>query len=136
MSAEPSAASRSILAKKRDREDGANTVAEWIAAERGYRWVGIYEVTPSEIVMIECTGSKPPWFPRFPVSRGLCGAPVATKGIVNVGDVRKDARWRRRSGRHVRRSSFVCLRGMERCRDGSTWKMRNWMHLGSRTRNF
>jgi L-methionine (R)-S-oxide reductase len=84
---------RSILAKKTGRAVAAKQVAEWIAAERGYRWVGAYEVTASEIGMIACTGSKPPSFPRFPVSRGLCGAAVASKAIVNVGDVRKDPRW-------------------------------------------
>jgi GAF domain-containing protein len=88
-----SAALRSIFAKKPDRADGAKQVAEWIAAERLYRWVGIYEVTPSEIGMVACTGAKPPTFPRFPASRGLCGAAVATKAIVNVGDVRNDPRW-------------------------------------------
>ena len=84
---------RAILAKKLDRAEAAKQVAEWIAAERGYRWAGIYEVTPSEIGMIACTGSKPPSFPRFPVSGGLCGAAVATRAIVTVGDVRKDPRW-------------------------------------------
>lgn len=93
MEARSSTELRSILAKKLSRADSAKQIAEWIAAERGYRWVGIYEVTATEIGMIACTGSKPPSFPRFPVSRGLCGAAVATKAIVNVGDVRRDARW-------------------------------------------
>lgn len=84
---------RSILARKLDRAEAAKQLAEWIAAERRYRWVGIYEVTPSEIGMFACTGTKPPSFPRFPVSCGLCGAAVARKSIVNVGDVRKDSRW-------------------------------------------
>lgn len=88
-----SAALRSIVAKKFERTDAAKQIAEWIAAERQYRWVGIYEVTPSEIGMIACTGTKPPSFPRFSVSRGLCGPAVATKQIVNAGDVRKDPRW-------------------------------------------
>jgi L-methionine (R)-S-oxide reductase len=76
-----------------DRTNGAKRVAEWIAANRGYRWVGIYEVTPSDIGMIACTGSTPPAFPRFPVSRGLCGAAVASKSTVNVGNVQEDPRW-------------------------------------------
>jgi putative methionine-R-sulfoxide reductase with GAF domain len=84
---------RSILARKLDRAETAKQLAKWIAAKRQYRWVGIYEVTPSEIGMIACSGTKPPSFPRFPVSRGLCGAAVAGKSIVNVGDVRKDSRW-------------------------------------------
>ena len=43
--------------------------------------------------MIACTGSAPPTFPRFPVTRGLCGAAVASKALVNVGNVREDPRW-------------------------------------------
>jgi L-methionine (R)-S-oxide reductase len=74
------------------RTEGAKRVAEWIAANRGYRWVGIYEVTAMDIGMIACTGSTPPAFPRFPVSRGLCGAAVASKSTVNVGNVQEDPR--------------------------------------------
>jgi L-methionine (R)-S-oxide reductase len=75
------------------RREGAKRVAEWIAANRGYRWVGIYEVTAMDIGMIACTGSTPPAFPRFPVSRGLCGAAVASKSTVNVGNVQEDPGW-------------------------------------------
>jgi GAF domain-containing protein len=93
MDARRDEALRSILATKLDRGIAAKEIAEWIAATRQHRWVGIYEVTPSEIEMIACSGTKPPSFPRFPTSRGLCGAVVAEKSIVNVGDVRKDSRW-------------------------------------------
>jgi L-methionine (R)-S-oxide reductase len=75
------------------RTEGAKRVAEWIAANCGYRWVGIYEVTAMDIGMIACTGSTPPAFPRFPVSRGLCGAAVASKSTINVGNVQEDPRW-------------------------------------------
>jgi L-methionine (R)-S-oxide reductase len=76
-----------------ERTRAAKRVADWIAVNRGYRWVGIYEVTETEIGMIACTGSTPPAFPRFPVSRGLCGAAVASKSTVNVGNVQEDPRW-------------------------------------------
>lgn len=82
-----------IRAAKRDRAETAKSIAEWIGKERQYRWVGLYEVTPAEIRMIACTGLTAPAFPRFPVTRGLCGAAVASKTIVNVGNVRKDPRW-------------------------------------------
>lgn len=71
----------------------AKRIAGWIAQQRNYRWVGLYEVTATEIGMIACTGSTPPAFPRFPASRGLCGAAVASKSVVNVGNVQEDARW-------------------------------------------
>lgn len=81
------------LEDHRDRGHTAKRVAEWIAGERHYRWVGLYNVTPTKIGMISCTGSAPPAFPRFPVSRGLCGAAVASRSIVNVGNVHEDPRW-------------------------------------------
>jgi GAF domain-containing protein len=43
--------------------------------------------------MIACTGTTPPAFPRFPISRGLCGAAVSAGAVVNVGNVQEDARW-------------------------------------------
>jgi GAF domain-containing protein len=76
-----------------DRAILAKRAAEWIAATRNYRWVGLYEVTPTEIGMIACTGATPPAFPRFSVTQGLCGAAVATGVMVNSGDVQKDDRW-------------------------------------------
>ena len=82
-----------LLKEPFDRAALAKRAAEWIAANRNYRWVGLYEVTATEIGMFACTGSQPPAFPRFPVTRGLCGAAVAAKSIVNVGDVRNDPRW-------------------------------------------
>jgi L-methionine (R)-S-oxide reductase len=73
--------------------NAAKNVAAWLAATRHYRWVGLYEVSRTEIGMIACTGEAPPAFPRFPVTRGLCGAAVASAAIVNVGDVQNDPRW-------------------------------------------
>jgi putative methionine-R-sulfoxide reductase with GAF domain len=84
---------KDILVEKGDRSAKAKRIAEGIADERHYRWVGLYEVTATEIGMIACTGSQPPAFPRFSVSRGLCGAAVAGKSIVNVGNVQADPRW-------------------------------------------
>src|SRR6202008_109669 len=64
-----------------------------IALERHYRWVGLYEVTPTEIALLACTGNTPPAFPRFPLSQGLCGSAVALRSIVNVRNVQEDPRW-------------------------------------------
>jgi L-methionine (R)-S-oxide reductase len=82
-----------ILASNGDRAAKAKRIADWIATERHYRWVGLYEVTDTEIGMIACTGSTSPAFPRFPVTRGLCGAAVANQSTVNVADVHSDPRW-------------------------------------------
>ncbi len=43
--------------------------------------------------MVACTGTTPPAFPRFPVSKGLCGSAVALRSIVNVDNVQEDPRW-------------------------------------------
>jgi GAF domain-containing protein len=82
-----------LLKEPLDRVRLARRAAEWIAELGNYRWVGLYEVTPPEIGMIACTGETPPAFPRFALDRGLCGAAVAAKTIVNVSDVRNDPRW-------------------------------------------
>lgn len=67
--------------------------AEWIRQARAYRWVGIYDVTPSEIAAIAWTGSTAPAFPRFPRSQGLSGAAVASGEPVVVQDVAADPRY-------------------------------------------
>ena len=87
------AALQTILRENLGRVLAAKRIADWIAADRHYRWIGLYEVTPTEIGMIACTGTTPPAFPRFPVSCRLCGAAVATKSVVNVGNVQEDLRW-------------------------------------------
>ena len=82
-----------ILQEPLSRELLANRAAERIAAARNYRWVGLYEVTSAEIIVIVCSGPAVPYIPRFPVSRGLCGVAVSSKSMVNVGNVRMDPRW-------------------------------------------
>jgi GAF domain-containing protein len=75
------------------RAAAAKRAAEMIREARGYRWAGVYEVTPKEVVALAWTGSEPPGFTRFPVTQGITGASVATRAAVNVGDVRKDPRY-------------------------------------------
>ena len=67
--------------------------AEMIRAARGYRWVGIYKVTRGECVIVAGTGNKPPTYPRFPATQGLCGAVVDSRETLVVGDVQKDPRY-------------------------------------------
>jgi L-methionine (R)-S-oxide reductase len=76
-----------------DRARTSKQIAESIATERSYRWVGLYAVSETQIAMIAASGQTPPAFPVFPVSQGLCGAAVTERKIVNVGDVRNDPRW-------------------------------------------
>lgn len=67
--------------------------AEWIRQARAYRWVGIYDVTPSEIAAVAWTGPTAPAFPRFPRSQGLSGAAVASGEPVVVQNVAADPRY-------------------------------------------
>jgi putative methionine-R-sulfoxide reductase with GAF domain len=76
-----------------NRNVKAREVAECIRAARNYRWVGIYDVTPMEIVAIAWTGENAPTFLRFPLNQGLNGAAVASRQNVIVQDVTKDSRY-------------------------------------------
>jgi L-methionine (R)-S-oxide reductase len=84
---------QTLLDRSTDCAQASKQVAESIAAERNYRWVGLYSVSKTQIAMIACTGKTPPAFPALPVTQGLCGAAVAERQIVNVGEVQNDPRW-------------------------------------------
>jgi L-methionine (R)-S-oxide reductase len=84
---------RGVLRSGDDRETKARRIAELIRAAGDYRWVGIYDVTSSEIAAIAWSGAGDPTFPRFPVSHGLNGATVRSGSTVIVGDATKDARY-------------------------------------------
>lgn len=75
------------------RIDKAQAVAELVKAAGAYRWVGLYDVTREEVVAIAWTGSDPPAYPRFPVTKGISGAAVATREPVVVQDVTTDPRY-------------------------------------------
>jgi GAF domain-containing protein len=68
-------------------------VAELIRAVGGYRWVGLYVVTGTEIRAVAWTGATAPAFPRFPRESGLNGVAVITKAPVVCQDVSKESRY-------------------------------------------
>jgi L-methionine (R)-S-oxide reductase len=76
-----------------ERPIKARQAAELVREARSYRWVGLYDVSSSEITAIAWTGTAAPTYPRFPVTQGLSGAAVATRHPVIVQDVTKDARY-------------------------------------------
>jgi L-methionine (R)-S-oxide reductase len=82
-----------LASAAKDRGAKAREVAEVIRAARGFHWVGVYDVSPTEIAVIGWTGADPPAFPRFPISRGLNGAAVASREHVVVQDVSNDPRY-------------------------------------------
>lgn len=81
-----------VLTEPEPREVRARLIAEQIRQVRGYRWVGIYDVTETEIRALAWTGDTAPADPRFPVTQGLNGAAVASRLPVVVQDVRTGPR--------------------------------------------
>ncbi len=73
----------------------ARRIAGAIRESGGYRWVGVYDVTPDEIGVVAWSGPSAPAVPRFPSSQGLCGSSVRSRATVVVGDVTKDPRYLR-----------------------------------------
>jgi L-methionine (R)-S-oxide reductase len=82
-----------ILRGPLDRLSKARALAEALQHAKGYHWVGLYDVTATNISAIAWTGKIPPAFPTFPRSQGLNGAAVAAAQPVIVQDVGKDPRW-------------------------------------------
>ena len=71
----------------------ARAAADAIRRAGGFHWVGIYEVTPTEIAALAWTGAEAPAFPRFPRDQGLNGAAVAARETVVANDVARDPRY-------------------------------------------
>lgn len=82
-----------IATRNDDRVNRAREAAEQIQLARNFHWVGLYDVTPSEICIIASTAATAPAFPSFPRTRGLNGAAVAAGRPIIINDVRTDARY-------------------------------------------
>jgi GAF domain-containing protein len=82
-----------IAARNDDRSGRAREAAESLRLARDFHWVGLYDVTASEIRAIAWTGVQPPAFPIFPRTQGLNGAAVSTGCPVVINDVRNDRRY-------------------------------------------
>jgi GAF domain-containing protein len=82
-----------ILADDGSRDQRARRIAEAVRRAGGHRWVGIYDVTETEVRMIACSGPSAPAYPAFPVTKGLTGAAVRERKTVVVGDVANDPRY-------------------------------------------
>jgi L-methionine (R)-S-oxide reductase len=75
------------------RAEKARALAQLIQTTGGFHWVGLYDVSATEIAAIAWTGAQAPAFPTFPIDRGLNGAAVAQRKPVIVQDVRTDPRY-------------------------------------------
>ena len=83
---------RRVLCAISDRREQAQAASELICRLGGYRWAGIYDVEAEEIAVIGWSGPQPPTFARFPRSKGLNRAAVASGQPVIAQDVSSDPR--------------------------------------------
>lgn len=82
-----------IVLERTPRIDRARHAAEFVRRAGSFRWVGLYDVTATEIRAFAWTGDTAPEFPVFPVTQGLNGAAVASRVPVVVQDVSSDPRY-------------------------------------------
>jgi L-methionine (R)-S-oxide reductase len=76
-----------------DRATKAQRAVDLIRTLGPYRWAGLYDVLPTEISVVAWSGPEAPAYPRFPVTKGLNGACVASRKPVVVQDVANDSRY-------------------------------------------
>lgn len=84
---------RTLLTSPEPRREKATRAAAAIARAGSYRWVGLYDVGPTDIRVIGWAGPSAPTFPVFPRDQGLNGAAVQSGAPVVVQDVRQDDRY-------------------------------------------
>jgi L-methionine (R)-S-oxide reductase len=103
---------RAIPGSSLNRVAKARSLAEALQQAKAYHWVGLYDVTPTQIRAIAWTGDVAPAFPSFPRSQGLNGAAVASGRPLVVQDVSQDPRWLTTFGTSKAEAIFpVTLRG-------------------------
>jgi L-methionine (R)-S-oxide reductase len=84
---------RGLLTGPEPRQAKAARAAAAIVEAGRYRWVGLYDVGPTDIRVIGWAGPSAPTYPAFPRSQGLNGAAVESGAPVIVQDVRQDVRY-------------------------------------------
>ena len=93
MSDELPEAVRAAAEQRLPRDKRSRRIAALIRTATGRRWVGVYEVTPTEVVNLAWSGPTAPAHPRFPIERGLTAAAINTREIVVSNDVARDPRY-------------------------------------------
>jgi putative methionine-R-sulfoxide reductase with GAF domain len=76
-----------------DRPARAGRIAEAIRKRRDYRWVGVYDVSASDVALVAYSGPSAPAYPVFAVTAGLSGEAVRTRSTVVSNDVANDPRY-------------------------------------------
>jgi phosphinothricin acetyltransferase len=81
------------MASIASRKSRAERFAAFVRRSGPYRWVGLYDVTPEEVILLGFSGGAPPAHPRFPRGAGLTGAAIARGEAVVSNDVATDPRY-------------------------------------------
>jgi putative methionine-R-sulfoxide reductase with GAF domain len=75
------------------RNERARRIADLVRIETGRRWIGVYEVTPTDVVNLAWSGPAPPAHPRFAAHQGLTATAISTGQTVVSNDVAQDPRY-------------------------------------------
>ena len=75
------------------RRERSQRIADLVRAATGRRWVGVYEVTLTEVVNLSWSGPAPPAYPRFSIERGLTGEAIRACSTIVSNDVASDPRY-------------------------------------------
>ena len=86
---------RKTLARTAPRIQKLKTIAALIRSSGNYRWVGLYEIDrqAGEVINLVWDGPGAPEYPRFPIGKGLTGAAIQERKVVNIGEVASDPRY-------------------------------------------
>lgn len=81
------------LTSQSSRTHKAQQIVDILKNTKHYRWVGLYDVEPVEVVNVAWCGHGEPESMRFPTNKGLTSLVILTGKTINVGNVSKDPRY-------------------------------------------
>jgi L-methionine (R)-S-oxide reductase len=84
---------RAVAERRVARGERAQRIADLVRTATSRRWVGVYEVTPTEVINLAWSGPSPPAHLRFPAEQGLTGAAISARETVVSNDVAGDPRY-------------------------------------------
>lgn len=122
---------RKILARTAPRIQKLREIAALIRSSGNYRWVGLYEIDrqAGEVINLVWDGPGAPEYPRFPIGKGLTGAAIQERKVLNIGEVASDPRYLTAFGSTRSEIIVPILMRTALKRSGqSTWKANERMH--------
>ena len=73
---------RAVAERRGPRGERAQQIADLVRTATGRRWVGVYEVSPTEVINLAWSGPAPPAHVRLPAEQGLTGAAISARETV------------------------------------------------------